>query len=88
MKEIKEELANMTEEERNPPLKYEPNYEMWDQIGPFGVVPPPPGQDMTEAIERLDETIARQEKAEAAKKERQAIEREKQRNDNDNHDDG
>ena len=81
IEEIKEELANMTEEERNPPLKYEPNYEMWRKIGMGGVTPPPPGQDMTEPIQRMNEIIARQEKAFAAKM------RERQRNDNDAYDD-
>ena len=79
--EIEQELANMTDEERNPPLKYEPNYSMWRQIGMGGVTPPPPGQDMTEPIQRMNEIIARQEKAFAAKM------REKQRNDNDDYDD-
>ena len=75
IKRVKEKIANMTEEELNPPLKYEPNYEMWDQIG-LGT-PPPPGFDMSEAIDRMNDTIARQKKALAAKA------REKQRNDND-----
>ena len=88
IKRIKEEIASLTKEELNPPLKYIPNATMWKQIGMGGVTSPPPGQDFTECLQRFDETIARQAKAEAAKKERQAIERERQRNDNDNHDDG
>ena len=79
-KRIREKVAGMTKEELNPPLKYTPDYSMWDQIG-LGT-PPPPGFDMSEAIERMNDTIARQKKALAAK----ALE--KQRSDNDDDDDG
>ena len=60
-KRIREKVAGMTKEELNPPLKYTPDYSMWDQIG-LGT-PPPPGFDMSEAIERMNDTIARQKKA-------------------------